>query len=190
MSSFAQNLNILIFGDSLSAGHGLTRGEEWPSLMQKRLVTKKLPYTIRNHSISGETTSGGLSRFSASLEQANPAIIVLELGANDGLRGLSLKAMTKRLQQMIDMAHAKNLKVILVGMHLPTNYGVDYTKLFHQQFAKLAEKNQLAFIPFLMQGMSVGLGMYQPDGLHPTALAQPHIMENVWLTLQPMLMPP
>ena len=105
MHSLAQNQNILIFGDSLSAGHGLERGKEWPNLMQQRLDSNKLPYTIINHSISGETTSGGLSRFPASLEQTNPAIIVLELGANDGLRGLSLRLMTTHLQKMIDMAH-------------------------------------------------------------------------------------
>ena len=189
MHSLAQNQNILIFGDSLSAGHGLERGKEWPSLMQQRLVTKKLPYTIINHSISGETTGGGLSRFAASLEQSNPAIVVLELGANDGLRGLSLKAMADNLQQMIDMAQSKDIRVILVGMLLPTNYGAGYTNLFHQQYAKLAEKNKLTFAPFLMQGLSIGLEMYQPDGLHPTALAQPQLMENVWFTLRPMLTP-
>jgi acyl-CoA thioesterase-1 len=190
MHSLAQNQNILIFGDSLSAGHGLERGKEWPSLMQQRLVAHKLPYTIINHSISGETTTGGLSRFAASLEQSNPVIVVLELGANDGLRGLSLKLMKNRLQQMIDMAQGEKLRVVLVGMQLPTNYGPDYTDLFHQQFAILAAKNQLAFIPFLMQGVSIGLEMYQPDGLHPTAQAQPQMMENIWHTLQPMLITP
>jgi len=187
MSAFAQNSNILVFGDSLSAGHGIERGDEWPSLMQQRLLSNKPPYTIINHSISGETTSGGLSRFKASLDQSLPVIVILELGANDGLRGLSVKSMSKHLQTMINMAHERKIKVLLVGMHLPSNYGEAYTQLFHQAFAKLAEKNNTQYIPFLMQGLSTGLEMYQEDGLHPTAKAQPYMMENVWQVLQPML---
>jgi acyl-CoA thioesterase-1 len=187
--SFAQNQNILIFGDSLSAGLGLERGEEWPSLMEKRLQDRKLPYTIKNHSISGETTNGGLSRFETSLNITNPVIVILELGANDGLRGLSLKSMSMHLQHMLDMAHQREIKVLLVGMRLPSNYGARYTDLFYKQFTKLAEKNQVAFLPFLMQELSTGLEMYQTDGIHPTAKAQPQMMENVWAALKPLLDP-
>jgi acyl-CoA thioesterase-1 len=189
MPSFAQNQNILIFGDSLSAGYGMERGEEWPSLMQKRLLDLKLPYAIKNHSISGETTNGGLSRFKASLDKTNPVIVILELGANDGLRGLSLKSMSMHLQNMLDMAHQRKIRVLLVGMRLPSNYGAKYTNLFHKQFTKLAEKNHVAFLPFLMQELSTGLEMYQADGIHPTAKAQLQMMENVWSTLKPLLGP-
>ena len=189
MISFAENINILVFGDSLSAGYGLERDDAWPSLMQTRLMKQNIPYNIINHSISGETTHGGVTRFKSSLDQSNPAIVILELGANDGLRGLSLKSMKTHLQQMIDMALNRNIKVLLVGMHLPSNYGAAYTDLFHQKFKKLAEINNLAFVPFLMQGLSVGLEMYQADGLHPTANAQPQMMENVWQGLRPMLLP-
>ena len=187
MTGLAQIQNILVFGDSLSAGYGLERSNAWPSLMQDKLQTKNFPYRVINHSISGETTSGGLSRFVTSLEEASPTIVILELGANDGLRGLSLKSMRSNLQRMIDMAHEQNIKVLLVGMRLPINYGKAYTDLFHQQFVNLARQNNTAFLPFLMHGLGAGLEMYQADGLHPTAAGQPRMMENVWQVLQPML---
>jgi len=189
MISFAENENILVFGDSLSAGYGLERSDAWPSLMHARLIKHNIPYSIINHSISGETAQGGASRFQASLDQTDPAIVILELGANDGLRGLSVKSMHIHLQGMIDMAHAREIRVLLVGMRLPSNYGPTYTDLFHQQFKKLAEKNNTALVPFLMQGLGTGLEMYQADGLHPTASAQTQMMENVWQTLHPMLLP-
>lgn len=189
MISFAENENILVFGDSLSAGYGLERSDAWPSLMQTRLTQLNIPYSIINHSISGETTQGGASRFQTSLDQTDPAIVILALGANDGLRGLSVKSMHMHLQRMIDMAHARQTRVVLVGMRLPSNYGPAYTDMFHQQYKKLAENNNTAFVPFLMQGLSTGLEMYQADGLHPTASAQVQMMDNVWQTLHPMLIP-
>jgi acyl-CoA thioesterase-1 len=181
--------NILVFGDSLSAGYGLERGQEWPRLLQQRLSNSKLPYRVVNHSISGETTSGGLSRFEQSLLETSPEIVILELGANDGLRGLSVKNMRNNLQSMIDVAKSMKIQVILVGMHLPSNYGDAYTKLFHQQFVRLAEQNQLPFVPFLMDKIGAGLLMYQADGLHPVAEAQPQMLDNVWQTLKPLLQP-
>jgi acyl-CoA thioesterase-1 len=187
MTSLAQQPTILVFGDSLSAGYGLERHHAWPRLMQQRLQSNNLPYRVINHSISGETTSGGVSRFNASLDEVRPVIVILELGANDGLRGQSPKAMKTNLQRMIDMAHERKIKVILVGMRIPINYGKAYTDLFYQQFVNLAKNNNTAFVPFLMQGLSKGLEMYQPDGLHPTAAAQPQMMHNVWQALQPLL---
>ena len=148
-----------------------------------------MPYNIVNHSISGETTAGGLARFKESLGQTKPSIVILELGANDGLRGLSLKTMKQNLQHMIDIANEEKVQVILVGMKLPSNYGPGYTRLFHDQFVRLAETNQLAFVPFLMGKLDTGLKMYQQDGLHPTADAQPQIMDNVWQVLKPVLKP-
>lgn len=157
--------------------------------MQQQLSRTGLPYSIVNHSISGETTAGGLARFKASLGQTKPSIVILELGANDGLRGLSLKTMKQNLQHMIDIANEEKVQVVLVGMKLPSNYGPGYTRLFHEQFVGLAETNQLAFVPFLMGKLDTGLKMYQQDGLHPTADAQPQIMDNVWQVLKPVLKP-
>lgn len=185
--SHATVKTILVFGDSLSAGYGLEKGQEWPALMQCRLRQHHSSYHIANHSISGETTDGGLSRFKDAIEQSNPSIIILELGANDGLRGLSLKAMKNNLQEMIDIAQAKKIRVLLVGMHIPQNYGAAYGDMFHRQFIDLAEDNRLAFLPFLLDEIGIGLDMFQADGLHPTAAAQPQIMENVWQALEPML---
>ncbi len=179
--------SILVFGDSLSAGHGLEQGQEWPALLQQRFNDRQQTIQVHNHSISGETTSGGLARLAQSLRLSQPDIVILELGANDGLRGLSIRAMQQNLQQMIDLILQNQAKVLLVGMHLPINYGQAYTKLFHNQFVKLAEKNSLVFLPFLMDKLGIGLDMYQADGLHPTAAAQPQIMENVWQVLEPML---
>lgn len=189
MPAIANAKTILVFGDSLSAGYGLERGQEWPGLLQQRINQHRLPYSVVNHSISGDTTSGGLSRFQHSLQQAQPDIVILELGANDGLRGLSPKAMRNNLQSMIDMARSNNIQVVLVGMHLPSNYGDAYTQLFHQQFVQLARQNQLPFVPFLMDQLGKGLKMYQADGLHPTAQAQPLMLDNVWQVLKTILKP-
>ena len=179
--------SVLVFGDSLSAGYGLEKGQEWPALLQQRFGDRQLIIQVHNHSISGETTRGGLTRLARSLESSQPDIVILELGANDGLRGLSLKVMRQNLQQMIDLVVQHPAEVLLVGMHLPENYGQGYTGLFHRQFVSLARENELAFLPFLMDGLAIGLDMYQADGLHPTAAAQPQMMENVWEVLEPML---
>ena len=178
---------ILVFGDSLSAGYGLEKGQEWPALLQQRLSQQSLPYQIINHSITGETTAGGLYRLPQSLQASQPTILILALGANDGLRGLSLEKMQATLQQMINIAHRQNVQILLVGMHLPINYGQHYRQTFHQQFIDLAKKNNLAFLPFLLDGLETNIQMFLPDGLHPTAAAQPHIMNTVWPYLKPML---
>ena len=179
--------SILVFGDSLSAGYGLDKGEEWPALLQRRLDNdNNFTVKIHNHSVSGETTGGGLSRLRASLRQTRPDIVVLALGANDGLRGLSPAAMRANLQRMITMAGGQNAAVMLVGIHIPVNYGRQYRELFHRQFIELAAHNNLAFLPFLLEGV-VDLSLYQSDGLHPVAAAQPRIMENVRSVLSPML---
>lgn len=179
--------SILVFGDSLSAGYGLEKGQEWPGLLQQRFNDRQQTIQVHNHSISGETTGGGLARLAKSLHLSRPDIVILELGANDGLRGLSPGTMRQNLQQMIDLILENQAEVLLVGMHLPINYGQAYTGLFHNQFVKLAEENKLAFLPFLMDRLGIGLNMYQADGLHPTATAQPQMMENIWEVLEPML---
>ena len=179
--------SILIFGDSLSAGYGLDKGEEWPALLQRRLAhDNNSAVKIHNHSVSGETTGGGLTRLEHALRQARPDIVVLALGANDGLRGLPPQAMRDNLQRMVAIAKRAGAAVLLVGMRLPINYGRAYGELFHRQFVELAADNNLAFLPFLLSGAE-DLSLYQPDGLHPTAAAQPRIMENVRAMLSPML---
>lgn len=187
LSSSASEKAILVFGDSLSAGYGLEKGREWPALMQQKLKQEGFDYIVINHSISGETTGGGLSRFTDSLQQSSPAIVILGLGANDGLRGLSLDNMKTNLQDMINLAQEHNIKVLLAGMHIPQNYGAVYSELFHKQFVTLAANNQVAFLPFLLDNIGIGTEMFQADGKHPNAAAQPQIMQNVWQVLEPVL---
>lgn len=186
-AGLAASKTILVYGDSLSAGYGLNRGEEWPALLQHRILGLNSEYEVVNHSISGETTSGGLARLPDSLDLTTPDIVILELGANDGLRGLSMKQMRLNLQRMIDLSRDSGARVILVGMYLPENYGKPFNELFHRQFEQLAKKNNLNFVPFLMDKLGIGMEMYQSDGLHPTADAQPQIMENVWQILMPLI---
>lgn len=186
MLSFAGQ-NILVLGDSLSAGYGIESGKEWASLLQKKLLDTKYDYRIINRSISGDTTYGGLERIGDALRQYKPSIVIIALGANDGLRGLSLSAMKSNLQSMIDLARKEKTRVLLVGMRLPSNYGAAYTKLFHDQFHELAETNAISFLPFLLENVGENLHLFQADGLHPTADAQPVIRDNVWAALLPLL---
>ena len=179
---------LLVHGDSLSAGFGLNHGEDWPSMLQKDLDTQQ-PNTWRvvNTSISGETTTGGLLRFEKILETYKPNIVVLELGANDGLRGGSLSTMRKNLASMINAAKAINARVLLIGMHIPPNYGTRYSNAFHQSFNTLAADQQVALMPFLLDEVALEDALMQDDGLHPTAQAQPIIATNVLKYLKPLL---
>jgi len=179
---------LLVFGDSLSAGYGIEREQEWASLLQKRLRDTEIDVAVINHSTSGETTAGGLERLPASLQETQPDILILALGANDGLRGLSLKAMKTNLQQMINMAIKRKIQVVLVGMRLPSNYGPTFTKLFHQQYVDLARHNTVMFIPFLLEPFAGNIEWFQEDGFHPTQAAQALILAHVWGTLKPLLM--
>lgn len=187
MSHAQTNTTILVFGDSLGAGYGLNEGESWPDLLQRKLDQDNYAARVINHSVSGETTAGGLSRLNNSLQQSTPDIVILELGANDGLRGLSIKAMRNNLDHMIQKIQSSQAEVLLVGMQIPGNYGPQFQQLFHKQFIELAETHQLAFLPFLMDRLGTGLEYYQADGLHPTAQAQPLLLESIWPVLKPML---
>jgi len=178
---------ILVFGDSLSAGYGLPSDQAWPSLLQKRLASKGLQWQVMNASISGETTSGGRSRIAAALRRHKPAIIVIELGANDGLRGLPLAAMRQNLAAMISDSRNAGARVLLVGMRLPPNLGPAYTGEFARSFADLAKSHHTPLVPFLLEGFSDQAEMFQSDGLHPVASAQPLILETVWPELRKML---
>ncbi len=178
---------VLVFGDSLSAGFGIRMEDSWPALLAKRLEAEKLPYTVTNASISGETTAGGRSRLPAALERFKPAVVVLALGANDGLRGLPLDQMRDNLAAMIRSAQAARARVLLVGIRLPPNYGPDYTARFEDTFRHLARQEKTALLPFLLEPIALDGTAYQADGLHPVAAAQPKLRDHVWKALRPLL---
>jgi acyl-CoA thioesterase-1 len=178
---------ILVLGDSVSAGYGLTVGEGWVSLLQGRLKTQGYGYRVVNASVSGETTTGGLARLPRALTVHKPQIVVLELGGNDGLRGLPLETSRANLEKMIRLSKAAGAQVVLLGMKMPPNYGPRYAEGFERIFAELARKYRLAFEPFFLDKIALVPGMLQADGLHPTAKAQPAMLDAVWPVLKPLL---
>jgi len=178
---------ILVFGDSLSAGYGIAIEQSWPSLLGERLRQEKFPLTVINASISGETTAGGRSRLPALLKRENPRFVVIALGANDGLRGLPPQAMRANLDAMIAAAQSAGARVLLAGMQLPPNYGPDYTQRFVAVFRDLAQQRRIALLPFLLEPIALDDAAFQPDRLHPTAAAQPRILNHVWPVLLPLL---
>ena len=183
----AASATILVYGDSLSAAYGLAPVAGWVSLLQSRLQQEGFDYTVTNASISGETTAGGAARIAAALADHKPAVVILELGANDGLRGLPLDAMRANLAQMLRASKKAGSRVLLVGMRMPPNYGPRYTRDFEKTYAELARKHKVAFLPHLLQGMDQKRDLFQADNLHPTAAAQAILLENVWTALQPLL---
>jgi acyl-CoA thioesterase-1 len=176
-----------VLGDSLSAEYGLSRGTGWVQLLADRLRANGSDYRVVNASISGETTSGGRTRLPALLKEHRPRIIVLELGANDGLRGLPLKVMRDNLQAMIRQGQAAGAKVLLVGLRVPPNYGREYAERFADTFAALARELKVPLVPFLLDGFAESLDLFQADRIHPSVEAQPRILENVWPVLRPLL---
>lgn len=184
-SAFAAK-TILVFGDSLSAGYGIRPEQAWPSLLAQRLTEKRLDYTVANLSISGETTAGGRSRLAAALKTHQPAVVIIALGANDGLRGLSIEQLRGNLETMVGMAQQSGARVLLAGMRLPPNYG-PYAEKFVQSFADIAHKKKTALLPFLLEPVASRDELFQPDRLHTTAEAQPLLLDHVWPKLQPLL---
>ena len=178
---------ILVYGDSLSAAYRMPQQQGWVSLLQQRLQTQGYPYHVVNASVSGETTSGGLSRLQITLRQHKPDIVLLELGANDGLRGLPLAQMRNNLETMIKTIQAAGADVVLLGIMIPPNYGPKYTQEFSQSFTELAKRFDLPRVNFLLEGVAGKPELTLDDGLHPSAIAQPRILENVWKTLNPEL---
>jgi acyl-CoA thioesterase I len=178
---------IVVFGDSLSAGYGIGQNQGWVALLQARLRQQKLPYQVINASISGETTSGGAARFGEMLSTHKPSIVILELGANDGLRGLPVKEMQANLSQMIVQAKAAKTKLLLVGMKIPPNYGQKYSRDFSASYAILAKQHKIKLVPFLLEGVAGKPSLIQDDGLHPIAAAQPSLLDNVWVQLKGLL---
>ena len=178
---------ILVYGDSLSAAYRMPQEQGWVSLLQQRLREEGYPHHVVNASVSGETTSGGLSRLQITLRQHKPDIVLLELGANDGLRGLPLAQMRNNLEAMIKAIQATGADVILLGIMIPPNYGPKYTQEFSQSFTELAKRFDLPRVNFLLEGVAGKPELTLDDGLHPSAIAQPRILENVWKTLNPEL---
>lgn len=178
---------LLVVGDSLSAEYGLSRGTGWVQLLADRLRASGSDYRVVNASISGETTSGGRTRLPALLKQHRPRVVVLELGANDGLRGLPLSVMRDNLAAMIREARAAGVQVLLVGIRVPPNYGREYAERFAGTYAELAREFKVRLVPFLLDGFAESLELFQADRIHPTAEAQPRILDNVWPVLSPML---
>ena len=183
----AESPVILVLGDSLSAGYGIPVEKGWVNLLQRRLVERGFPYRVVNASISGDTTSGGLSRLPAALELHRPAIVVLELGANDGLRGQPPMAMSRNLSRMIERSQQAGARVLLAEMRIPPNYGPLYAQKFQATFGELAQHYAIPLIPFLLDGVAGNPALIQDDGLHPRAEAQPQILDNVWAVLEPAL---
>ena len=177
--------SILVFGDSLSAGYGIPREAAWPNLLQAELQRTHPHYKVINASISGETTSGGLRRLPAVLKEHRPNIVIIELGANDGLRGTRLDVTEKSLDALIKQAQQTPAKVLLLGMQLPPNYGLDYTKRFKALYPRLAQRHHIALVPFMLQGIQAE--QFQADNLHPVAEAQPQILQTVLGKLTPLL---
>lgn len=181
---------ILVMGDSLSAGYGIDPAQGWVSLLQQRLKAQGYDYTVVNASVSGETSGGGLTRFPQTLASAKPGIVILELGANDGLRGLPVQGMHEDLAKMITQSQTAGAKVLLVGMLLPPNYGGPYTQAFATSFKDLAKQYHLPLVPFLLAGVAEHRELLQGDGLHPLPKAEPQVLDNVWLYLKPLLHKP
>ena len=182
---------ILIIGDSLSAAYQMAMSESWPRLLQDRLVQDGYGFRVFNSSIVGDTTEGGLSRLPRLLADLQPAVVVIELGGNDGLRGLSLEVTHGNLAAMIEQSQAAGAAVVLAGVHLPPNYGQTYTERFSAMFRSLAEEHPgIGFVPFILEGVALDPVLMQEDGIHPAAAAQPLLLDNVWPALKPLLQRP
>jgi acyl-CoA thioesterase-1 len=178
---------VLVVGDSISAGYGLGNGEGWVTLLANRIREQGLPHRVVNSSISGDTTAGGRARLPQLLKQHKPAIVVIELGGNDALRGGDLAATRANLDAMVQAAQAAGARVLLVGMQLPPNYGSAYVRAFGALFADVGKARGIAVVPFVFDGFADDLTQFQPDRIHPTASAQPRILANVWPVLAPLL---
>lgn len=178
---------ILVFGDSLSAGYGLERGQGWVALLRDRLEAGDTDVRVVNASVSGETTAGGRGRLDAALERHDPDVVILELGGNDGLRALPIAKMKTNLAAMIEASRAADAQVLLLGMRIPSNYGKRYADDFRQAFADLAEQTGVAFVPFFLAPIAEDRANFQNDGVHPNADAQPAMLNEVWPTLAPLL---
>jgi acyl-CoA thioesterase-1 len=178
---------IVILGDSLSAAYGMEISQSWPSLLQRRLDENGHSYRVFNSSITGETTQGGLARLPRLLERHRPDIVIVELGGNDGLRGLSLDVTRSNLAAMVEKSRSIGASVVLAEMRIPPNYGRSYTERFNGLYTSLAEEEGVVLLPFVLQEIALDDELMLPDGIHPTAAAQPLILDQVWTVLSPLL---
>jgi len=179
------NSTILVLGDSLSAEYGLTRGSGWVKLLEEQLQKQGSKWIVFNASISGETSAGGLTRLPKLIEQKRPGIVLLELGANDALRGLSIQESDKNLRKMIQMSKSSGAKVLLFGMQIPPNYGPEYTKQFRDLYSTLASQEKIELLPFFLNGVASDLNLFQADRIHPNEKAQAILFKNVWGAMAP-----
>ena len=186
----AVSRTVVVLGDSLSAGYGIRIQEGWVTLLSQRLASEGYVYKVVNASVSGETTQGGLARLPRVLELHKPDIVVIELGGNDGLRGLPLATSRENLRRAIELAQRAQARVLLVGMLIPPNYGERYAREFRDMFTTLASSHSLALVPFLLDRVALEPGFMQPDGIHANAKGQPRMLENVWPRLKPLLVAP
>ncbi|MGZ8144497.1 MAG: arylesterase [Methylosarcina sp.] len=178
---------LVVLGDSISAGYGIEVSQGWVSLLQNRLDATNGNYKIINESISGETTAGGLARIDRILSEYKPVVLLVELGANDGLRGLSVDIMKNNLAEIIRRAQKTGVKVLLLGMRIPPNYGKRYTNMFYNAYLQLSSELKIPYVPFILEDVALIKELMQPDGLHPNAKAQPIIAERIWTPLQSLL---
>ena len=177
--------NILVFGDSLSAGYGIARDDSWVNLLQVELKKSHPQFEVVNASVSGETTSGGLRRIGKAMQEHHPALVILELGANDGLRSGTVAEMEKNLDRIIEQVQQAHARILLLGLQLPPNYGPDYTRQFRLLYPRLSRKHDIALVPFMLE--DIPPEQFQADNLHPNAEAQPRIMRHVLKSLLPLL---
>jgi acyl-CoA thioesterase-1 len=185
--AWAEDPVVLVLGDSLSAGYGLPQDRGWVSLLSQRVRAEGYPHRVVNASVSGDTTAGGLTRLPPLLERDHPAVLVIELGANDGLRGLGFGEIEGNLIRLVDLGRRAGSRVLLIGVRLPPNYGAAYTEGFQAALRKVAEREKVPFVPHLLGGVAEHWDLMQSDGLHPTAEAQPRLLDNVWPKLEPLL---
>jgi len=178
---------LLVFGDSLSAAYGIAPSQGWVSLLGERIAKQGLPWKVVNASVSGETTAGGLRRLPEDLRRHKPDAVVIELGANDALRGQPIAGIRANLDEMIRLVHRARAQPVLVGIMIPPNYGIDYAAEFRQLYPTLSRQRDVPLVPFLLQGLVESADNFQADQLHPTAAAQPRVLDNVWPTLEPLL---
>jgi acyl-CoA thioesterase-1 len=186
-SAYSAPKTVLVLGDSLSAEYGLVRGTGWVALLDQKLKAQKIDADIVNASVSGETTSGGLTRLPALLTQYKPQVVVIELGANDGLRGLPVAAAEANLRSMVSLAQQNHARVMLVGMRMPPNYGRAYTEKFFGMYKEVSTELKAPLVPFMLEGVSQVPSMFQADRLHPLATAHPTILANIWPTFSALI---
>lgn len=187
VTAAAQAATLLVFGDSLSSAYGIGPREGWVTLMEERLKQKKFDYNVVNASISGETTSGGATRIDEALARTKPGLVIVALGGNDGLRGLAASQIQANLTRIVETARRRGARVLLLGIRMPPNYGPQYVREFEAVYTEVARRQKVPLVPFMLQGVAGERDMMQPDNIHPTAAAQPVILETVWKGLQPLL---